>query len=182
MEKSLLSVRRLSNFQLERDDQVRVSVRVWIIPILADVLGISETILCEQGSTCYGWEGSLCDLKTFIIWGTCPVSCVVWINCSDQVRDMSVVCNYVFTLFFPLQKHLFPLKCIAIAVFHINVIHSILKINDLPSWILTNNLRVRSFSLHSCCHHGEPQVLVTNFAHQNFRDSPQDAYCLMLFQ
>ena len=127
-------------------------------------------------------EGSLCDLKTFIIWGTCSVSCVVWINCSDQVRDMSVVCNYVFTLFFPLQKHLFPLKCIAIAVFHINVIHSILKINDLPSLILTNNLRVHSFSLHSCCHHGEPQVLATNFAHQNFRDSPQDAYCLMLFQ
>ena len=93
---------------------------------------------------------------------------------------MSVVCNHVFTLLFSQQKHLLPLNCIA--VLHINVIHSILKIKDLPSLILTNNLRVCSFSLHSCCHHGEPQVLATNFAHQNFRDSPQDAYCLMLFQ
>ena len=69
--KILLSIRRLFNFQPERDDQVRVSVRVKIILILVDVLGISETILCEQGSTCYGLEGSLYGLKTFFIWGIC---------------------------------------------------------------------------------------------------------------
>ena len=59
MEKSLLSMRRLFNFQPERDDQLRVSLRVKIILILVDVLGISETIPCEQGFTCYGLEGSL---------------------------------------------------------------------------------------------------------------------------
>ena len=29
--------------------------------------------------------------------------------------------------------------------------------------------------------HGEPQVLATNFAHQSFPGSPQDAYCFLLF-
>ena len=77
MEKSLLFMRRLFNFQPERDDQLRVSLRVKIILILVDVLGISETIPCEQGFTCYSLEGSLYGLKMLFIEE------FVWINCSD---------------------------------------------------------------------------------------------------
>ena len=76
MEKSLLSMRRLFNFQPERDDQLRVSLRVKIILILVDVLGILETIPCEQGFTCYSLEGSLYGLKMLFIEE------FVWINCS----------------------------------------------------------------------------------------------------
>ena len=67
MEKSLLSMQRLFNFRPERDDQLRVSLRVKIILILVDVLGISETIPCEQGFTYYSLGGSLYGLKMLLI-------------------------------------------------------------------------------------------------------------------
>lgn len=70
-------MRRLFNFQPERDDQLRVSLRVKIILILVDVLGISETIPCEQGFTCNSLESSLYGLKMLFIEE------FVWINCSD---------------------------------------------------------------------------------------------------